>query len=77
MNTYIIVLITLITLLVGYKLFNSYKKENMKVIQSDEKEIRKQELSEVEKELSKSGEQKVLSEEEKDLGQTPQPVPQI
>lgn len=77
METYIIVLIVLISFLVGYKLFNSYKKENMKVIQSDEKEIRKQELSEVEKELSQSGEQNVLSEEEKDLGQTSQPLPEI
>lgn len=77
MNKIIIIVATIVAIFIGKKLFEMYKSHNMKVIKSDEKEIRKQELAQVEKELQTSGEQNVLPEAEKDLGQVAQPQPEI
>lgn len=72
-----IILFSIIIIYLIKKLLEIYKNKNMKIIKSDEKDILKQELSEVVKELSKSGEQNVLPKEEKDLGQVAQPTPKI
>lgn len=71
---YILIGLSILGLFLIYKM---YKKENMKIVESDEKDIIKQELSEVEEHLSKSGEKNVLSDEEKDLGQVKQEQPKI
>ena len=69
-----IILIILICLVLFIKIKNYL---NMKINIEDEKNIINQELSEVEKELKKSGELDVLTEEDKYLGQVSQPVPEI
>lgn len=73
-NIYFFIIISFFILFLSYRM---YSKENMKIIKNDENDILKQELSEVEKELSNSGEYNVLSEQDKDLGQTFQLQPEI